>query len=119
MVLIGFLVSFFFFVGRPDVYAIGFQEFDLTKESFAKNDESRLADWTSKIEHVLALQGSYKRVASSQLVGMLVIVYATEELSRQISDVGTSMVGCGYVNIMGNKVYALSMCGNSMLTLVV
>lgn len=89
---------------RPDLYVLGFQEFDLTKESFVQNDPKRLKDWEDKIERTLASCGNYEKVAASHLVGMLIIVYATPEIRDQISELDTAMVGCGYVGIMGNKV---------------
>lgn len=82
---------------------LGFQEFDLTKESFVQNDEKRLKYWQDKIEAVISLQGAYKCVATSQLASMLVLLYAPEELANQMHDLDTAMVGTGYAGIMGNK----------------
>ena len=56
-------------VESPDVYAIGFQELDLSKEAFLLNNSSHEAIWTSPIETALAARGAYAKLLSKQLVG--------------------------------------------------
>lgn len=88
---------------NPDVYVLGFQEFDLAAESFVRIDEPRLQNWCQYIESALKPMGTYLQIARCQLVGMLVLIYATPEFTAQVTDIETAMVGCGYTGLMGNK----------------
>lgn len=46
---------------------LGFQEFDLTPESFVKIDQARLDTWVKAIEAALAPVGTYVMVGRSLL----------------------------------------------------
>lgn len=67
-----FSFSFFFFpflcftiIGvAPDLYAIGFQEFDLTRESYMAIDEARVQKWDEAIQKSLQQVGNYVQVLS-------------------------------------------------------
>jgi phosphatidylinositol-bisphosphatase len=56
-------------VDSPDLYAIGFQELDLSKEAFIRNNSSHEDIWTPPIESALATKGEYTKLHSKQLVG--------------------------------------------------
>ena len=89
--------------GVPDLYVIGFQELDLSKETFLLNNSNYEEMWRPPIEAALDPSAAYSRVGSRQLVGMLVLVYAREELLPHISEVATGAVGTGILGMMGNK----------------
>ena len=46
----------------PDVYAIGFQELDLSKEAFLFNDSIREEEWVKAMDKALSRVGTYIRV---------------------------------------------------------
>lgn len=56
-------------VEAPDLYAIGFQELDLSKEAFLLNNSAHEEIWTPPIESALATKGEYTKLHSRQLVG--------------------------------------------------
>ena len=146
-----------------EIYAIGFQELDLSKETFVFNNSNLEHDWSQgKIgyqlcthclftQHLLLCESrsphcspsffllsffpfslsstrvvllflfflryniykgieeafhgghTYIRVASKQLVGMLLIIYAKAEISTYIKNVSTDAQGTGIFGTMGNK----------------
>ena len=87
----------------PDIYVLGFQELDLSKEAFVFNDSKREEEWSLAIEAALPLRGNYAKIVSRQLVGMLIVVYAREGWSRKISRHDTDAQGTGIMGVMGNK----------------
>ena len=46
----------------PDLYAIGFQEFDLSRESYVANDEEKVRSWDQAILNTLQKVGTYVQV---------------------------------------------------------
>jgi len=88
---------------KPDLYALGFQEFDLTKESFVKIDEERVNAWDHAVLEALAKVGDYVQIGRQQLVGMLVILYSKAELTDLFQELDSDMIGTGYLGIFGNK----------------
>jgi hypothetical protein len=87
----------------PDIYVLGFQELDLSKEAFVFNDSKREDEWSLAIEAALPLRGNYAKIVSRQLVGMLIVVYAREGWSGKISRHDTDAQGTGIMGVMGNK----------------
>lgn len=89
--------------GVPDVYAIGFQELDLSKENFLLNNSSYEDMWTPAIEMSLRKKGEYTKLVSKQLVGMLLVIFVHSKHVGHISDVATASEGTGIMGLMGNK----------------
>ncbi|XP_053994194.1 inositol polyphosphate 5-phosphatase OCRL isoform X2 [Hylaeus volcanicus] len=87
----------------PDVYAIGFQELDLTKEAFLFNDTPREEEWRQVVAKSLHPDGVYEQVAIVRLVGMMLLVYALNSHMPFIKDVSVDTVGTGIMGKMGNK----------------
>jgi len=46
----------------PDLYAIGFQEFDLTRDSFVRIDEERVQKWDEAILTAIQKVENYVQV---------------------------------------------------------
>ncbi|CAK9797954.1 Type II inositol 1,4,5-trisphosphate 5-phosphatase [Anthophora plagiata] len=87
----------------PDVYAIGFQELDLTKETFLFNDTPREEEWRKVVAKSLHPDGVYEQVAIVRLVGMMLLIYALNSHIPYIKDVSVDTVGTGIMGKMGNK----------------
>ena len=86
-----------------DIYAVGFQELDLSAEAFLLNNTTRSAPWEQHIETALSKRGDYVLITSKQLVGILLTVYVRTEFLPYISDVQTDVAGVGIMGVMGNK----------------
>ena len=52
---------------KADIYAIGFQELDLSKEAFLFNDSAREEEWNKAIEKALQRVGAYFKVLMCSL----------------------------------------------------
>lgn len=85
----------------PDLYAIGFQELDLSKEAFLFNDTPREEEWRQVVAKYLHPKGSYEIVALVRLVGMMLIVFTQTTHLPYIKNVCVDTVGTG---IMGKMV---------------
>ncbi|RYP21392.1 hypothetical protein DL765_002293 [Monosporascus sp. GIB2] len=85
------------------LYVLGLQEIvslNVVQQSFY-TDPSSVAKWRDALE--AALPKDYKLVASYQLVGLLLLIYASPEVAATISNESTVSVGTGLLGYMGNK----------------
>ena len=87
----------------PDLYAIGFQELDLSKEAFVFMESEREAEWTTVVTASLHKGAKYVLVKSVRLVGMMLLVYTREELQSQLTNISVDTVGTGIMGKLGNK----------------
>ncbi|CAG5125874.1 unnamed protein product [Candidula unifasciata] len=102
----------------PDIYAIGFQELDLSKEAFIFADSPKEAEWQDAVMSYLHPKAKYKKVKSVRLVGVLLIVYIQEKHVPNISYIDSDSVPTGIMGILGNKggvsirftLYSTSLC---------
>ncbi|KZV85961.1 DNase I-like protein [Exidia glandulosa HHB12029] len=92
---------------EPDILVVGFQELDLSTEALLyREDPAREEAWTAAIIEALGQRSDgdqYIKVASKQLVGMLIILIATKSVRPRIRDVRTSSAAVGILGLMGNK----------------
>ncbi|KAJ3205252.1 hypothetical protein HDU67_008937 [Dinochytrium kinnereticum] len=86
---------------KPDMYILGFQELDLSTEAYILSDRTKEDEWCAAIEK--AIGSSYVKVASKQLVGMLIVSYLADHHSGRISEISCESVGTGILGLMGNK----------------
>ena len=85
----------------PDLYAIGFQELDLSKEAFLFNDTPREDEWRQVVAKSLHPKAVYEQVALVRLVGMMLIIFAQNSHVPEIKNICVDTVGTG---IMGKMV---------------
>jgi hypothetical protein len=87
------------------IYALGLQEVvDINSAAEALRpytDPAPANRWKAEIERVLPV--GYKLVAEQQLIGLLLLVYASPEMVPQVKSVSTTSVGTGLMGYMGNK----------------
>eukprot|EP00730_Choanoeca_flexa_P004775 TRINITY_DN11798_c0_g2_i2.p1 TRINITY_DN11798_c0_g2~~TRINITY_DN11798_c0_g2_i2.p1 ORF type:complete len:902 (+),score=169.49 TRINITY_DN11798_c0_g2_i2:96-2801(+) len=87
----------------PDLIVVGFQELDLSKEAFVFADTKREEEWHTCIAAALPEDASYVKIASRQLVGMLIIAYLKTEWKHDVLGLDTDAIGCGLMGVLGNK----------------
>lgn len=84
----------------PDVYAIGFQELDLSKEAFLLNDTPREAEWRKAIMEAIHPDAKYKSVAYVRLVGIQLEVLVSSKHYQYVRNVSIDTVGTGILGKM-------------------
>lgn len=87
------------------LYVLGLQEIvDINSASEALRpytDPTVGQRWKSAIEE--SLPQGYQLVAEQQLIGLLLLVYASKEVYNDVKSVSTTSVGTGLMGYMGNK----------------
>lgn len=74
---------------------------DLGKSTYVVHDSSYEIEWTTAISSILG--DHYEKVASHQLIGIFLVVYANKALIPAISSVQESHLPTGHFSLLGNK----------------
>lgn len=86
-----------------DLFAFGFQELNVSADAYLYTDTIRETAWCDAIELQLEKTNArFTKVASKQLSSLLIVLYASANVSPHITDVSTSSVGTGMLGL-GNK----------------
>lgn len=87
------------------LYALGLQEIvDISSATEALRpytDPTVANRWKSEVEN--ALPKGYQLVAEQQLIGLLLLIYASPSVYPDVKSVSTTSVGTGLMGYMGNK----------------
>jgi inositol polyphosphate 5-phosphatase INPP5B/F len=86
----------------PDIYAIGFQEIDMSAQDIFKNMHKPDRIWVDKIMGGLHPDGRYMELKTLRLVGMMLTVLIKANLRSTVKSCNSDMVGTGIVG-RGNK----------------
>lgn len=94
-----------FEAGEVGIYALGLQEVvDVSSPAETLRpfvDPAPSKRWKAAVQN--ALPKGYHLVAESQLVGLLLLIYAAPSVAENISSVSNSSIGTGLLGYMGNK----------------
>lgn len=87
----------------PDIYAVGFQELDLSKETFLFDQTVREDEWYAAVLAGVDPRAKYVKVEKVRLVGMMLIVLIKEKHLPHVRNIVCDTVGTGIMGKMGNK----------------
>lgn len=88
-----------------DLYVLGLQEVidvaSMTEAVKPFTDPNPAKKWKKAL--TTALPPTYQKVAEQQLLGLLILIYASPALAPSVSNVSTASVGTGLMGYLGNK----------------
>ncbi|XP_052241819.1 inositol polyphosphate 5-phosphatase OCRL-like isoform X2 [Dreissena polymorpha] len=87
----------------PDIYAVGFQELDLSNQAYIFTDSVREKDWADAVSKHLHPKARYAKVASVRLVGVLLLVFIKEVHMEFVKLDDVDSVPTGIMGMLGNK----------------
>jgi phosphatidylinositol-bisphosphatase len=87
----------------PDIFAIGFQELDLSAQALVLGDTTKSEPWEEAIIATLSTMDDYILLMTKQNVGILLVVCVKPEHLPYIHSVQTAAASVGIMGIMGNK----------------
>lgn len=92
----------------PDIYAIAFQELDLSAKAFTVSETRPDSVWIQRIMAGLYPNATYEHLSSVRLVGMQLTVVVRKEVRRHVSQHAVASVGTGALNMMVSRVLLIN-----------
>ena len=91
--------------GTPDIYIIGLQEIvDLNPKNVVFTSNShRVINWQKILTKNLSSIDKYEVIKSMDLVGLMLLVFAKQELAPHIKNCYSSINKTGFMKQLGNK----------------
>ncbi|MDP2438746.1 MAG: endonuclease/exonuclease/phosphatase family protein [archaeon] len=86
-----------------DIYAIGFQELDLTAGALIAGETAKGKLWEQTILKTLNEVGPYQLLMSKQLVGMLLVIAVHQDQIKHVKHARDCVAPVGILGVMGNK----------------
>jgi phosphatidylinositol-bisphosphatase len=87
----------------PDIYAIGFQEINMSPDTILLSESRPDQPWINKIEEGLAKSSEpYSMLKCVRYVGMMLTIFCKQSIKRNVRLVLEDKVGTGTLNF-GNK----------------
>jgi inositol polyphosphate 5-phosphatase INPP5B/F len=86
----------------PDIYAVGFQEIDMSPQCILTHEQRPDRVWVDKIKGGLHPGAKYIELKTIRLVGMMLTVFIKASLQAAVKSYDSDMVGTGPMG-MGNK----------------
>ncbi|KAJ6493027.1 DNase I-like protein [Mycena sanguinolenta] len=88
-----------------DLLVLGFQELDLSTEALLYSTSTTREDaWCTAVFAALGAQAeNYEKLASKQLVGILIVMIVRKALRPCFSEIKSAAAGTGIMGLMGNK----------------
>lgn len=83
------------------IFLVGLQEADALTPTALSTNQATVSRWTKQI--LEALGPSYVAVASSELLGMVLLMFSHRKLASQITHIEASTAGTGVLGYWGNK----------------
>lgn len=88
----------------PDILILCFQEVDTSSGAYLYYSPAREDAWTRAINQALGRRADrYRKLASKQLVGLLILVFVRREVDEEVEEVSTASVGVGLGGFVANK----------------
>ncbi|XP_052809512.1 inositol polyphosphate 5-phosphatase OCRL-like [Mya arenaria] len=87
----------------PDIYAIGFQELDLSNQAYIFSDSAREAEWQDAVAKHLHPRAVYQKLKSIRLVGVLLMVFIKDIHWTHVNLIDSDYVATGIMGMLGNK----------------
>ncbi|KAL1457392.1 hypothetical protein WDU94_007629 [Cyamophila willieti] len=85
----------------PDIYAVGFQELDLSPETVLYDRSHREKEWLTAVRQCLeTLSENYTQVEFVRMMGIMMVIYVRDSIVSYISNVDKNKVASGE---LGNK----------------
>lgn len=86
----------------PELIVLGFQEVDTSSGAYLYRSPAREDAWIRAVTRALGRRADkYRKIASKQLVGLLILVFAANDL--EVDEVATASVGIGLGGFVANK----------------
>jgi inositol polyphosphate 5-phosphatase INPP5B/F len=92
----------------PDIYAIAFQEIDMSPQCIMINEQRPDRLWVEKIIEGLHPSAKYEELITVRLVGMQLIIAIKSTLRKCVRHCSSDIVGTGPLNMVSARTFFFS-----------